>query len=124
MKLFTIQEANELIPKVRPILKEISDNYTRLLTFREEAAKASNTAAQSGGIAGGSHYLNLIFEINKAAAKIDAMKIQLKDYSAGLIDFPCLMQDKIVLLCWKLGEDDFIEWWHETDAGFAGRKPL
>jgi hypothetical protein len=56
--------------------------------------------------------------------ELDALGIQLKDYMRGLIDFPSLRDGRIVLLCWYLGEGDRIEWWHDLEAGFAGRQSL
>ena len=50
--------------------------------------------------------------------------VQLKDHRLGLIDFPTMRGGHLVLLCWKLGEPETIEFWHEVDAGFAGRQPL
>jgi len=46
------------------------------------------------------------------------------NYSRGLIDFPSMREDRVVLLCWQLGEDEEIEYWHELEAGFIGRQEL
>ncbi len=56
-------------------------------------------------------------------AEIDELGITVKDLDMGLIDFPCLRDGREVYLCWKLGEPG-IDWWHEIDAGYAGRQPL
>jgi len=48
--------------------------------------------------------------------------VQVKDLDVGLLDFPCKVDGEIVLLCWKLGETK-IGFWHDTNSGFAGRKP-
>jgi hypothetical protein len=58
-----------------------------------------------------------------AVAEIDATGVQVKDLDIGLLDFPCIVGDEIILLCWKLGEKG-ITHWHGTDEGFAGRKPI
>jgi hypothetical protein len=57
------------------------------------------------------------------AQAIIALGVQLKDFDSGLCDFPHLRDGRVVLLCWKQGEDR-IAWWHEVEAGFAGRQPL
>jgi hypothetical protein len=49
--------------------------------------------------------------------------VEIKDPYTGLVDFPCRQDNREVYLCWKLGEDK-LDWWHEIDAGFAGRQPL
>jgi hypothetical protein len=58
-----------------------------------------------------------------AVAEIDSIGVQVKDLDIGLLDFPCLVEGQIILLCWKLGEKG-ITHWHGTNEGFAGRKPI
>ena len=58
-----------------------------------------------------------------ALAEIDSIGVQVKDLDIGLLDFPCEVDGRTVLLCWKLGEAS-ITHWHGTDEGFAGRKPV
>jgi hypothetical protein len=126
MKLFTVNEANELLPVIRPKLEKIKAQYDRLAHFRE-LAKAAAVAANEfggGGMEGGSAYVQSLYEIGKLTTELGDLGIQLKDYSRGLIDFPSMRDDRIVLLCWQLGETDQIEWWHELEAGFIGRQPL
>jgi hypothetical protein len=55
---------------------------------------------------------------------MEEIGIQIKDYGRGLIDFPSMKNGKVILLCWQLGEGDEVSWWHEVEAGFAGRQPL
>jgi hypothetical protein len=72
----------------------------------------------------GVRYIRLLERISKGANQLDEIGIQIKDYGRGLIDFPSMRAGKVVLLCWQLGESDEISWWHEVEAGFAGRQPL
>lgn len=58
-----------------------------------------------------------------AVSEIDATGVQVKDLDTGLLDFPCLVDGDVILLCWKLGESG-ITHWHNTTEGFAGRKPI
>jgi hypothetical protein len=58
-----------------------------------------------------------------ALAEMEAIGVQVKDLDKGLLDFPCLIDGRTVLLCWKLGEKE-IGFWHSVEDGFAGRKPL
>ena len=58
-----------------------------------------------------------------AVAEIDATGVQVKDLDIGLLDFPCVVGDEVILLCWKLGEKKLTHW-HGTEEGFAGRKPI
>ena len=64
-----------------------------------------------------------IQRIKDALGEIDATGVQVKDLDMGLLDFPCQVEGRTVLLCWKLGESG-ITHWHGTDEGFAGRKPI
>src|SRR5918911_218661 len=106
MKLFTINEANELLPVIRPKLERIKARYEKLSGFREAAKAASVAATESGGggMEGGSAYVKSLYEIGKLTTELGDLGIQLKDYSRGLIDFPSMRDDRIVLLCWQLGE--------------------
>jgi hypothetical protein len=61
--------------------------------------------------------------ISECAERIDAVGAEVKSLEEGLLDFPAMRGDEVVLLCWKLGEDE-IHYWHRTGEGFAGRKPL
>ncbi len=124
MKLFTVQEANDLLPLVKDDLTTIRSLYVRLALYREDAQAAANVSSKGGGMPGGSVYVKALYEIGKLTTELSDMGVQLKDHDRGLIDFPSLRDGRIVLLCWQLGEDDEIEWWHELDAGFSGRQRL
>ena len=125
MKLFTIQEANALLPSVRIILAKIQRAHRKLSRFRNDAKKASEAAEQGGGgIEYGVVYAAVLTELTLQLSELEELGVQLKDFERGLIDFPSLRDGRVVLLCWQLGEGDELEWWHDVDAGFAGRTPL
>jgi hypothetical protein len=125
MKLFTIEEANTLLPNVRPIVHKIQRAYRRLLTHQAAAKQASEGAEfGGGGIANGTAYAQLLIDLSVSAGQLETLGIQLKDYGHGLIDFPSMREGRVVLLCWKADEGDNIEWWHDVEDGFAGRQPL
>ncbi len=125
MKVFSIEEANALLPTVRGILARIQRAHSRLVSYQAAARHAAEGAEQGGGgMPDGPRYLSLLFELSGHAGELEALGVQLKDYARGLIDFPSLRDGRVVLLCWQLGEGDQIEWWHDVEAGFAGRQPL
>lgn len=124
MKLFTLKDANTLIPTVRPILLDIQRCYAHVSQMKDSAKKAADSAGHGGGMEGGTAYVHSLFELGRLSTELDELGIQLKDYSRGLIDFPSLREGQVVLLCWQLGEGDEIEWWHDLESGFAGRKPI
>ncbi|HKR15733.1 MAG TPA: DUF2203 domain-containing protein [Pyrinomonadaceae bacterium] len=125
MKLFTIQEANALLPSVKSILEKIQRAHRAVTRFRDEARKAADAAEQGGGgIAEGVAYAGVLTELTSQMNELEGLGVQLKDFERGLIDFPSLRDGRVVLLCWQMGEGDELEWWHDVDAGFAGRTPL
>ena len=125
MKLFTVAEANSLLPSVRPIVKSIQRSHKRLQSYQTIAKRAAEGAEQGGGgSAHGQRYARLLIGLSSRAAELESLGIQLKDYAHGLIDFPSMRDGRVVLLCWKADEGDQVEWWHDVEAGFAGRQPL
>ena len=125
MKLFTVDEANGLLPSVRVIVTNIRQFHKSLGKYRNDAKKAAEAAENGGGgIASGVHYAHLVTSLTSEMAELENLGVQLKDFERGLIDFPSMRDGRVVLLCWQLGEGDELEWWHDVDAGFAGRTPL
>lgn len=125
MKLFTIQEANALLPSVRIIIAKIQRAHRRVAQYRDEAKEAAEAAEKGGGgISAGLAYAQALTELTTQIADLEALGVQLKDFERGLVDFPSLRDGRVVLLCWQMGEGDELEWWHDVDAGFAGRTPL
>jgi hypothetical protein len=125
MKIFTVQEANALLPDVRKIVGTISRAHRKLSRYREDAGKAAEAAERGGGgFSNGVAYASVLIELTDQLARLDLLGVQLKDFERGLVDFPSLRDGRVVLLCWQLGEGDELEWWHDVDAGFAGRTPL
>lgn len=125
MKLFTIEEANALLPAVKEILQRILSSRKRLAPFRVKARQAAQQAEQGGGgMENGNRYANIVTDFSLAMSELEALGVQLKDFDRGLVDFPSLREGRIVLLCWQLGEGDKLEWWHDPEDGFAGRTPL
>jgi hypothetical protein len=125
MKVFSIEEANAMLPTVRGILARIQRAHGRLFSYQASAKQAAEGADQGGGgMPDGPRYVSLLFELSARTGELETLGVQLKDYARGLIDFPSMRDGRVVLLCWQLGEGDQIEWWHDVEAGFAGRQPL
>lgn len=124
MKLFTVDEANELLPSVIPKLEKIQRLYVTVAELRDDARAAAGASDFGGGMEGGTAYVNTLYKIGKLTTDLHELGIELKDYTRGLIDFPSLRDERVVYLCWQIGDGDVIGWWHETDAGFAGRQRL
>jgi hypothetical protein len=124
MRIFTVDEANELLPAIVPKLKQIRKLYACVAELRDQATAAAASSNLGGGMIGGTVYVEALYNIGKLTTEIHELGIQLKDHTRGLIDFPTMRGGHMVLLCWELGESEQIEWWHEVDTGFAGRQLL
>src|SRR5688500_6639372 len=124
MKVFTLAEANATLPLVAPKLIAIQQHYTTVEAIRPHARAAAGASDFGGGMEGGTDYVNSLYTIGKLTTELSEAGIELKDHTRGLIDFPSMRAGRVVLLCWQIGEGDEIEWWHEIDAGFAGRQHL
>lgn len=124
MKLFSVEEANALIPELRPKLLSIQRLYANVDILKDDARAAASASQFGGGMTGGTSYVNMLYQIGKLTTEIAELGVEMKDYTLGLIDFPHMRNGRVVLLCWQLGEGDELEWWHETEAGFAGRQRL
>ena len=125
MKIFTVEEANALLPQVRVIVGRIQRAHRKIARYRDHAKKAAEGAEQGGGgMSEGVAYAALLTNLTTQITALDSLGVQLKDFERGLVDFPSLRDGRVVLLCWQLGEGDELEWWHDVDAGFAGRTPL
>ena len=123
IRVFTLQEARGLIPMLRRLLSRMTRARDHLLDLRIEIDLARENAQYGGGSLAGPVYLKHMLEFTEAIQEIQTLGVQVKDFGKGLIDFPYEHEGRIVLLCWKPDEDE-INWWHETDAGFGGRQPL
>lgn len=125
MKIFTVEEANALLPTVRGILAKVQRTHKRLFSYREAAKKAADAADEGGGgMPDGLRYATLLIKLTTQMGKLESLGVQLKDFDRGLVDFPSLRDGRVVLLCWQIGDGDELEWWHDMEAGFAGRTPL
>jgi hypothetical protein len=125
MKLFTVAEANALLPTVQQILKRIQLARKKLASYQDEAkAAADNADRGGGGMSDGLRYANFLIDFTSQTSELDVLGVQLKDFDRGLVDFPSLRDGRVVLLCWQIGEGDELEWWHNVEDGFAGRTPI
>lgn len=123
-RYFTVESAQGALVLVRKITQEIVEGYRVLMalrTEREELARRECTSGQLDALE--ARIQDTVDLLNTLQDELSDIGVELKDWSEGLVDFPALYDDRKVLLCWKLGEDR-IGFWHEADAGFAGRQAI
>lgn len=124
---YTVERANRTLPLVRRIVEDIVVNHQR---WRERILELDLLASAVRADAPDARATELEREAQVLARDIDAFEgelhrlgIVLKDRRLGLIDFPAVVEGRQVWLCWRLGEPS-VQFYHELDAGFGGRKPL
>jgi hypothetical protein len=131
VKTFTLQEARTLLPVLRSLLEKAIAAGKQC----EEAEQSMVALARRIQLAGGmmvdvrkaAHQRavgqHAVQQANDALKEIDSIGVQVKDLETGLLDFPFQLDSEVVLLCWKLGEQD-IGYWHSMEEGFRGRQAL
>src|ERR1700752_992091 len=119
MKTFTIDEAQSLLPVVEGLLKRALDGKKAAEQVEGELFELARRLYLSGGmkvdaVSVGKQRAELDAQmklIRESVAEIDAIGVQVKDLDSGLLDFPCRLDDEVVLLCWRMGEPS-IDHWH------------
>ncbi len=122
-RLFSLSEANHLIPSLEQHLSAVKKGKAVLIHTKDEIKKASKNAQFGGGSFMAPHYISALEQINDHLQKIQEMGVLVKDVEMGLCDFPHLHEGRVVYLCWKQGEPE-VGWWHEVHSGYASRQPL
>ena len=120
---FTLQEANEALNIIRPLMDEVQVIRQKILENQPEAWPAIEKSAGNGGNRALSNLVQDFEKLDALVHQIQDTGAQIKDINTGLLDFSALKNGREVYLCWQHGEDD-IQYWHEIEAGFAGRQPI
>jgi hypothetical protein len=119
---YTLGEASELLPHVVELLQRMRAARDRL-GDREAREALSEAGPTNGGGGPGRTVSEGFLELRDSMAELRELEVVLRDLDRGLIDFPSVRDGREVYLCWQEGEDG-IEFWHEPEAGFDGRRPL
>jgi len=122
-RYFTLEEANLTLETIRPMLEEIQRIRQNILATQPETWSAIERSAGNGGNPEMSKLVKSFDRLDDLLHRVQEIGVQVKDINTGLLDFPALRAGHEVYLCWQVGERQ-IEYWHEIDAGFAGRQPI
>jgi len=130
-RTFTLDEAQTLLPVLESLLRTAISGKKLIEEVEAEQHALVHRIFMNGGM-----FLDVVplarrkaerakaeQRAKDALAEIDSIGVQVKDIDIGLLDFPCEVDGRVILLCWKLGETS-ITHWHGTQEGFAGRKPI
>lgn len=126
-RLFTVAQANAVIPAVEPLLDRMTVAAGRLIAAKgrldelTEAMRANGAGREAARLQ--EEIERLVAELHDVVGACEEAGVEVKDFERGLVDFPARYQGRIVLLCYLAGEGE-IRFWHEVDDGFAGRQPI
>jgi len=131
MKTFTIDEAQSLLPLLEALLKRAIEGKQAAEKIESDLSELARRIYLSGGmkvdavsvIKRRGELEEHMKRVRETITEIDEIGVQVKDLDSGLLDFPCRLDDQVVLLCWRMGETS-IEHWHTMEAGFKGRQPV
>jgi hypothetical protein len=152
-RFYDLDAANALVPELAAILARLRDQRAQLVTLRDAyrarvgalpGGGGESGAGESGAAGPGAagrpdadeaartdpelrrlrlRIRGIVDQMQAEVGWLDDRSIVLRDIATGLTDFPALVNGRQVWLCWRLGETS-IDWWHELDTGFSGRRPL
>lgn len=122
-KFFTVEEANALLPRIQIIMDKMFVLREEAIALRPDVEPVLEKAVGNGGSPETGELFLIFQEFEKLLKKLHSFGCQLKGLEQGLIDFPAIRDGREVFLCWKYDEPE-VAFWHEIDAGFAGRRPL
>ena len=130
-RTFNLDEAHALLPVLESLLRSAISGKKLMEEVEAEMQALTHRIFLNGGT-----HVDVVAVARRKAertkaeqrakdalAEIDSIGVQVKDIDIGLLDFPCVVEGRVVLLCWKMGETS-ITHWHSTEEGFAGRKPI
>jgi hypothetical protein len=131
MKTFTLDEAQSLLPVLESLMKRAIEGKRSAEETESNLAGLSQRIYLSGGMRVDATSVARqraemeadLKRVRESIAEIDSIGVQVKDLESGLLDFPCRLDEEVVLLCWRMGESS-IDHWHTMESGFQGRQPV
>ena len=119
-KLYTVEEANGLLPYLAPTLVELREKSEEAMRIRERVEQA---AQGNGGSPHRERWSRTLARVTELIERLQEWELELRDVATGLVDFPAHIDGQEAWLCWRLGEPE-VAYWHSRDTGFSDRRPL
>ena len=119
---YSAEEAQEMLPQIRAWFSEINALTGRIHDTDRNVAPRIKAGEDLGGLQISQQFRDMA-RVHSILHEFQENEIQVKDLQRGLIDFPAILDEQEIFLCWEHSEND-ITHWHELESGFAGRKPL
>ncbi len=132
VRLYTLDEARETLPVIRPVLEELVEASQQLARLQQEVSTTRRATLADGNLVADpwdetpeeeAPLAEAQATVERCLAELNGRGIEVKDPGRGLIDFYHEREGQVVYLCYLLGEPD-IEYWHTLEGGFAGRQPI
>ena len=129
-RLFTIEQANAMLPLVRAITSDLAALAKDVVERRHRLALLTSGRDLKPGDPYSDELAQMEADLERDASRVQdyvdelrQLGVEPKGAVEGLVDFPCMLDGRVVLLCWRLGESEIL-YWHDLESGFAGRQPL
>jgi hypothetical protein len=122
-RYFSLEQADQLLEVITPLVTEMLSVRNTILKLQPKLETVLNKAVNNGGSLISGEALHAFETLKDVINKIQQYDVFVKDINSGLIDFPSIRDGEVVFLCWQYGEKQ-IEYWHELEDGFQGRKPV
>lgn len=123
-RLFTLDEANELLPQLSRVIEGLQRHYRTLVTeIRRLGVDVSDLEEALAQHRDNDLLQGCMREISEGISTIESLGCHFKGLDLGLVDFPSLIENEVAYLCWQYGEE-VVGFWHRMDEGFGGRQAL
>lgn len=122
-RMFTAEEANGLLEELRPLVEEMLAIRAGVIELQPDLEPVLQKVVGNGHNINSPALLEAFDHLKGILARLSALGVLVKDVNTGLLDFPSIRDGRIVFLCWQHDEPR-VAYWHDLDAGFAGRQPI
>jgi hypothetical protein len=122
-KYFSVPEADRALVLIRRVVTDIVRYYARLGDLQETLESAAACGARSQSDSAREELLRTVEKLQTCLEELEDIGVELKDWSRGIVDFPCIVDGQEVYLCWEHGQDQ-VSFWHEVQDGYAGKQPI
>jgi len=130
LKVFSLDEANSLLPQVRRGVNKLQESIGEIVRTQDALSVLEVLGGSDPAKPEHAEFLKKRAELESMAAaynsridELQALGCVLKDLNHGVVDFYGLKDGRLIFLCWRMDEPS-IGYWHEIDAGMAGRRPV
>ena len=123
-KILSLAQANAALPQVIQVVERLQQLQRAMLDSEQQCEELTNKLARGNGHSQTARQDQLVAEAETTFNELSAYGAMLKDLESGLVDFYGERAGKVIFLCWRLGEEVRVQYWHTLEGGFAGRQPV